>query len=43
MSLDDFQSYEETLYLMKSPRNAERLGAAIEELRQGKGTEQKLA
>ena len=25
MSLEDFASYEETRYLLKSPRNAERL------------------
>ena len=28
MSLDDFRSYEETLYLMRSPRNAERLNSS---------------
>jgi antitoxin YefM len=29
MSLEDFQSYEETFYLMKSPKNATRLNEAI--------------
>jgi antitoxin YefM len=42
MSLDDFRSYEETLYLLRSPRNSERLNAAIEELRSGAGAERKL-
>lgn len=38
MSLDDFHSYEETLHLMKSARNAQRLDGAIEQLRRGEGT-----
>ena len=38
MSLDDFASYEETQYLLKSPRNAERLLKSIAELESGKGT-----
>lgn len=42
LSLDDFKSYEETAYLMKSPRNAERLNAAIEELEEGRGIEREL-
>jgi len=42
LSLDDFKSYEETAYLMKSPRNAERLNAAIAELETGKGIEREL-
>ena len=42
MSLDDFQSYEETLYLMRSPRNSERLNRAIEELRKGEGLRREL-
>lgn len=29
MSLEDFKSYEETAYLMASPKNAERLSQAI--------------
>lgn len=36
MSLEYFQSYEETIYLMKSPRNAERLNQAISELSHSK-------
>ena len=43
MSLEDFASYEETRYLLKSPANAERLRAAVEALEQGDGTERTLA
>lgn len=32
MSLEDFQSYEETAYLMASPENAIRLNKAIAEI-----------
>lgn len=32
MSLEDYQSYEETAYLMASPKNAERLNQAIAEV-----------
>lgn len=35
MSLDDFHAYEETAYLMTSPRNAERLNRAIAEVEAG--------
>jgi antitoxin YefM len=42
LSFDDFTSYEETAYLMKSPKNAERLNAAIAELEAGKGIEREL-
>jgi len=42
LSLDDFRSYEETAYLMKSPKNAERLNAAIADLEADKGTERDL-
>ncbi|KTD31091.1 type II toxin-antitoxin system Phd/YefM family antitoxin [Legionella maceachernii] len=35
MSLDDFKSYEETAYLMSSPKNAERLNQAIAEVESG--------
>jgi antitoxin YefM len=43
ISLEDFASYEETAHLLKSPRNAERLQAAIEALDAGEGKERKLA
>ncbi len=36
MSLEDFQAYEETAYLMASPKNAERLNKAIAEVEAGK-------
>ncbi len=42
ISLEDFASYEETSYLLQSPRNAERLRAAIEELDARRGKERKL-
>lgn len=42
MSLEDFASYEETLHLLRSPRNAERLLKAIAELDAGKGKERTL-
>lgn len=32
MSLEDFHAYEETAYLMASPKNAERLSQAIAEI-----------
>ena len=42
MSLEDFNSYEETAYLMKSPKNAERLNRSILQLESGKGCSKKL-
>ncbi len=35
MSLEDYQSYEETAYLMASPKNAERLNQAIADIEAG--------
>jgi antitoxin YefM len=35
ISLEDFQSYEETSYLMTSPKNAERLNEAISQVETG--------
>ncbi len=43
MSLEDFASYEETRYLLRSPSNAERLLTSIADLEQRKGTERSLA
>lgn len=42
MSVEDFKSYEETAYLMASPKNALRLSASIAELEAGKMTEHVL-
>ncbi len=42
MSLEDFASYEETRHLLRSPKNAERLHRAIEELDAGRGVERAL-
>ena len=36
ISLEDFQAYEETAYLMASPKNAMRLNQAILEVEAGK-------
>ncbi len=42
MSLDDYKALEETAYLLRSPRNAQRLLASIASLQQGEGTEHGL-
>ena len=42
ISLEDYESLTETAYLLKSPKNATRLLAAVAELEQGKGTEREL-
>lgn len=42
MSLDDYQALEETAYLLRSPRNAQRLMDAIAELESGHGVEREL-
>ncbi len=42
ISLEDFQSYEETAYLMASPKNAARLNQAITEVGTGNTTEHAL-
>ena len=38
MSLDDYNAFEETAYLMASPRNAQRLDESIAGLAKGQGT-----
>jgi antitoxin YefM len=43
ISLEDFASLEETQFLLKSPRNAERLLESIAELEAGKGEAKTLA
>ena len=42
MSLEDFKAYEETAYLMASPKNAERLNQAIAEVEAGKTVQREL-
>ncbi|GAA5484496.1 type II toxin-antitoxin system Phd/YefM family antitoxin [Haloferula sargassicola] len=42
ISLEDFESMQETAYLRRSPANAERLDAAIAQLEAGQGKERAL-
>lgn len=42
MSLDDYNAIEETLYLLKSPKNAARLAKALIDLEENKFTTKKL-
>lgn len=42
MSLEDYDSLEETAYLLRSPRNAQRLREAVDQLRAGNGTERQV-
>jgi len=42
ISLEDYESMKETAYLLKSPRNAQRLLESIKELEEGKGTRRNL-
>ena len=42
LSLEDYDAMDETAYLLSSPRNAERLLAAVEQLRAGRGVERDL-
>ena len=42
ISLDDYQSLEATAFLVRSPKNVERLIASIAELESGHGTEREL-
>ncbi len=42
MSLEDFESYQETAYLMASPKNAERLNQAIQEIEAGQAAAHRL-
>ena len=39
VSLDDYESLKETAYLLKSPANARRILASIEQLENGEGTQ----
>ena len=42
ISMADYQSLEETAYLLRSPKNARRLIEAVAELEKGKGQEKDL-
>ena len=42
LSLEDYESLEETAYLLRSPANAKRLQASIESLESGEGKEEEL-
>ena len=42
VSLDDYQALKETAYLLRSPANARRLLASIDELESGEGVEREL-
>lgn len=42
ISLEDFESIQETNYLLRSPKNAKRLLESIEQLESGKGKEKDL-
>jgi antitoxin YefM len=42
ISLDDFNSYVETDYLLSSPKNAARLTKAMRDLKSGRGRAHKL-
>ena len=42
VSLADWHSIEETMYLLSSPTNAARLKNSIQQLNAGKGTERRL-
>ncbi|MDG2991192.1 type II toxin-antitoxin system prevent-host-death family antitoxin [Candidatus Synechococcus calcipolaris G9] len=42
MSLDDYQAIQETVYLLRSPKNAQRLIESMAEIKSGGGTVQKL-
>ncbi|WP_381794967.1 type II toxin-antitoxin system Phd/YefM family antitoxin [Streptomyces niveus] len=43
VALDDYESLKETAYLLRSPENARRLLASIDQLENGGGTVQELA
>ncbi len=42
LSLDDYEALQETAYLLKSPKNAQRILESIESLKNGKGVERNL-
>ena len=42
LSLEDYESLEETTYLLRSPKNVKRLIESISQLEEGKGLEKDL-
>jgi antitoxin YefM len=42
MSLADYNALEETAYLLRSPKNAQRLTSAVQALQAGRGVEHAL-
>ncbi len=42
MSLEDYNTLEETMYLLRSPKNAQRLYKALDELKEGKYQKREL-
>ena len=42
VSLEDWNAMEETMHLLSTPRNAERLRSSIRQLDAGRGTEREL-
>lgn len=42
ISLEDYQSYEETSYLMASPKNASRLNSAIDQIESNQAKQHEL-
>ena len=43
LSLEDFESLEETSYLLRSPKNVKRLLSSIGQLENGEGIEKELS
>jgi antitoxin YefM len=43
LSLEDYESLQETAYLLRSPANAKRLLDSIDELNRGKGIEKQIS
>ena len=42
IALDDYEAMEETAYLLRSPKNAQRLMKSIRDLESGEGTDRGL-